>query len=72
MSEIIPLTEESWENEVLHSGLPVVVDFWAEWCTPCHMVAPIVEEISREYKGKIKTMNICTKCLKSGKVKKII
>jgi len=54
MSEITFLREQSWEDEVLHSALPVVVDFWAEWCAPCHMITPILEEINREYGEKIK------------------
>lgn len=54
MSEIILLSEQNWETEITNSDLPVVVDFWAEWCAPCRMMAPILEEIKREYQGKIK------------------
>ena len=54
MSEIISLNEQSWKDEVTSSELPVIVDFWAEWCAPCHMMAPVLEEISKEYEGKIK------------------
>ncbi len=54
MSEIISLNEQSWKDEVINSELPVVVDFWAEWCAPCHMMAPVLEGISKEYEGKIK------------------
>ena len=54
MSQIISLKEQSWKDEVTNSELPVVVDFWAEWCAPCRIVAPILEEISKEYEGKIK------------------
>jgi len=54
MSEIISLNEQSWKDEVINSELPVVVDFWAEWCAPCRMMAPILEEISKEYEEKIK------------------
>ena len=54
MSEIISLSEQSWKDEVINSEFPVVVDFWAEWCAPCHMITPILEELNKEYEGKIK------------------
>jgi len=50
----IKITNENFENEVLKSDIPVMVDFYATWCGPCKMIAPIVEEISEEYEGKIK------------------
>lgn len=50
----ITLTKENFEQEVLKSELPVLVDFWAPWCGPCRMLAPTVEEIAKEYDGKIK------------------
>lgn len=50
----ITLTQENFEEEVLNSSLPVLVDFWATWCGPCKMIAPVVEEIADEYEGKIK------------------
>lgn len=53
MAEII-LTEATFENEVIKSDLPVLVDFWATWCGPCRMIAPIIEEIAKEYEGKVK------------------
>ncbi len=50
----ITLTAENFQNEVLKSDIPVLVDFWAAWCGPCRMVAPIVEEIAEEYAGRVK------------------
>ncbi len=55
MSEhIVYVTDASFEAEVLKSGEPVLVDYWAEWCGPCKMIAPILDEIAAEYTGKVK------------------
>ncbi|THB64132.1 MAG: thioredoxin TrxA [Gammaproteobacteria bacterium] len=55
MSEnIIELTDSSFENEVLQSEQPVLVDYWAQWCGPCKMILPIIEEVADEYAGQIK------------------
>lgn len=54
MGKPIVLTDENFEKEVLSSDIPVLVDFWAEWCPPCRMVAPVVEEVAREYEGRLK------------------
>jgi len=54
MSDEIILTEENFDAEVLQSAVPVLVDFWAEWCGPCKMVAPTIEEIASDNKGKAK------------------
>ena len=48
------VTDSTFEAEVISSDLPVLVDFWAEWCAPCKMIAPMVEELSDEYEGKFK------------------
>jgi thioredoxin 1 len=50
----IEITDANFESEVINSDVPVLVDFWAGWCAPCKMIAPIVEEISAEYDGKVK------------------
>lgn len=56
--EDINVTEENFDQEVLKSNIPVLVDFWAEWCGPCKIVHPILEEISQEYTGKIKIVKV--------------
>jgi thioredoxin 1 len=48
------LTEETFEQEVLKATIPVLVDFWAAWCGPCKVIAPMVEELATEYEGKLK------------------
>jgi thioredoxin 1 len=57
-NQIVYVTDDTFENEVLHSETPVLVDYWAEWCGPCKMIAPILDEISGQYSGKLKVAKL--------------
>ena len=54
----IKVEDENFKKEVLESDIPTLVDFWAEWCMPCRMVAPVVEEIAKKYQGKLKVCKL--------------
>jgi thioredoxin 1 len=56
----IELTDATFENEVLKSDIPVVVDFWAEWCGPCRMLAPTIDQIAEHYQGRVKVGKLDT------------
>lgn len=53
-TEMLTLTDQNFDTEVLQSGLPVLVDFWAEWCPPCKLAEPVIEELAKEYEGRAK------------------
>lgn len=58
MSEVLHTTDTSFEADVIHSDIPVLVDLWAPWCGPCRMVAPILDELASELAGKVKIVKI--------------
>ena len=60
MGKEITLTDANFQNEVLDSDIPVLVDFWASWCGPCRMIGPVVDELSEEYEGKAKVGKVST------------
>jgi thioredoxin 1 len=70
MSEnVIEVTDENFEQEVANADVPVLVDFWAEWCMPCKMVAPTIEELADDYAGKLKVAKADTDVCRNTAVK---
>lgn len=60
MSSATPVTDSSFQQEVIESEIPVLVDFWAPWCGPCRMVGPIVDEVAEQYKDQVKVVKVNT------------
>jgi len=59
-NNVVEITDQNFEQEVLKSSVPVLVDFWAEWCLPCRMLAPTIDKLAKDYAGKLKVGKVDT------------
>lgn len=58
MADVLAVSDDTFDQEVLKSSTPVLIDFWAPWCAPCRAIGPVVDELSREYAGKLKVVKM--------------
>ena len=58
MSGLSQVTDKNFDEEIINSDMPAMVDFWAEWCEPCKMMAPVIEELALKYRGKVKIVQM--------------
>ena len=58
MANAVEITDKTFEKEIIKSDIPAIVDFWAEWCMPCKAMAPVIDELAKEYEGKVKVAKI--------------
>lgn len=66
---VLELTDDNFQSEVIEADQPVLVDFWAEWCMPCRMIAPTIDQIAEEYQGKVKVGKVDTDANRDVSVK---
>ena len=66
---VVELTDQNFEQEVINSDIPVLVDFWAEWCMPCRMLAPTIDKLATDYAGKIKVGKVDTDASRDTAIK---
>lgn len=68
MANVIDLSDENFDNEVINSSIPVVVDFWATWCGPCRKLSPVIDSTAQEYNGRVKFTKVNIEdCVESAK-----